>query len=432
MSRGLVMSSARDSDPSDVATSASDNRRVADPPARTSAEAVMAHVLFIDIVGSSRLATDRQFQMVTRLQQLVQATDEFQRSRTGGDLVSLPTGDGMALVFFRSPEQPAGCAVEVTRALRKDPFCQVRMGVHSGLVFLIQDINGARNVSGDGINQAERVMSCGGAGHILLSDLVATPLRHLSHWKDRLHDAGICGVKDGTLHLWSLHDADVGSAAPAQRLVRFWWPRKALISAAALVVIAGVGASVLIHPQRPTARPTATPPTLRSLSYSLLIKTKSGEVRPLAREMMFPPGYRLRFQFTGGQNGFLYVVNEGPPQQDGAVWTWLFPYPAWNQGSSALSTLTPLLLPPHDFIQLDKMEGQEKVYVIWSDHEIPELQGSVDASEKSGQIRAADLPIIRAIISKASPDVEVIKADTETVIRGNSSVLVKLITLEHM
>src|ERR1035438_5971575 len=204
------MSASRNKDPSDAAISASNNRTVADPPAGNPAQAVMAHVLFMDIVGSSRLTTDQQPKVLNRLQELVQATDEFQRARTGGDdLVSLPTGDGMALVFFRSPEQPAGCAVEIARALRKDPFCQVRMGVHSGPVFLIQDINGARNISGAGINQAERVMSCGGAGHILLSDLVADPLRHLSRWKDRLHDAGICRVKDGTLHLWSLYDAEV-------------------------------------------------------------------------------------------------------------------------------------------------------------------------------------------------------------------------------
>jgi class 3 adenylate cyclase len=424
------MSAARDNDPSDAA--ASDNRTVADARAGAASEAVMAHVLFIDIVGSTRLATDQQPQMVTHLQQIVQATEEFQRARTGNDLVSLPTGDGVALVFFRSPEQPAACAVEVARALRKDPFCQVRMGVHSGLVFLIQDINGARNVSGAGINQAERVMSCGGAGHILLSDLVADPLRHLSRWKDRLHDAGACRVKDGILHLWSLRDAELGNTAAPLSLVRSPWSRRVLISTAALVVLAGVGVSVLVHSQRPPAGPIASPTTLRSLSYSLLIKTKTGQVRPLAREMVFPPGYQLQFRFTGGENGFLYVVNEGPPQREGSVWTWLFPYPALNKGSSALSASAPLLLPPDNFIQLDKMLGQEKVYVLWSDHEIPELQASMLASEKSGRIRAADISVVRAIISKASPDVAVTNAGTETVIRGTSGVLVKLITLEHM
>jgi hypothetical protein len=163
-----------------------------------------------------------------------------------------------------------------------------------------------------------------------------------------------------------------------------------------------------------------------------LIKTKAGQVRPLAREMVFPAGYQLQFRFVGAENGFLYVVNEGPPQRNVSTWTWLFPYPARRQGSSALSASTPLLLPPDSFIQLDAMQGQEKVYVFWSNREIPELQASVLASKKSGQIRAADIAAIRAIISKASPDVEVIKADTETVIRGTSPVWVKLITLEHM
>jgi class 3 adenylate cyclase len=425
------MSADRNHD-SDAATRASDNEIAAEPHRGTASQALMAHVLFIDTVGNSRLATDHQPEVVTRLQQLVQATDEFQRAHSGGDLVSLPTGDGMALVFFRSPEQPAGCAVDIARALRKDPFCKIRMGVHSGPVFLLQDINGARNVSGAGINQAERVMSCGGSGHILMSDIAADPLRHLSQWKARLHDAGICRVKDGTLHLWSLHDADIGSAAPAQGRVRLWGSRRALISAATLVVMIGIGAFVASRLQRPVNSPVATHAPLRSLSYSFLIKTKSGAVLPLAREMVFPAGYQLQFRFAGGQDGFLYVVNEGPPRQGGPIWTWLFPYPALHQGSAALSASTPLLLPPDSFIILDKMQGQERVYVIWSDHDIPELSASVFVAEKSGQIRADDLPAIRGILSKASSDVEVIKADTETIMRGNWPVLVKLIVLEHM
>ena len=425
------MGAERDHD-SDAATPASNNPALVEPPASTPAEAVMAHVLFIDIVGSSRLATDHQPRMVTRLQQLVQATDEFQKARTSGELVSLPTGDGMALVFVRSPEQPAGCAVEIGRTLRKDPFCEVRMGINSGPVFLIQDINGARNVSGAGINQAERVMSCGGGGHILMSEAVADPLRHLSRWKDRLHDAGICRVKDGTLHLWNLHDAEAGNAAPAPRRVPFWRLGRLMLAAATLVLIAGIGLFEINRPPRPTAVPVAAPIALRSLSYSLLIKTKSGTVLPVAHEMAFPAGCKLRFRFTGAQNGFLYLVNEGPPKKDGSVWTWLFPYPAWHQGSAALSAATPLLLPPDDFIVLDRMEGQEKVYLIWSNHEIRELSASVIAADKYGRIRTGDLPAIRDILAKSSVDVDVVKADTETVIRGSSPVLLKLITLEHM
>jgi class 3 adenylate cyclase len=426
------MSAARNHDGSDAATPANDHPVVAGSPPSASAEAVMAHVLFMDIVGNSQLSTDQQPRMVTRLQELVQATDEFQRARTGGDLVSLPTGDGIALVFFRSPEQPAGCAVDIARALRKDPFCQVRMGIHSGPVFLIQDINGARNVSGAGINQAERVMSCGGSGHILMSDAVADPLRHLSRWNERIHDAGICKVKDGSLHVWNLNDAEVGNAAAPQRRVHFWEPRKVLILAATLVVIAGVGVYIASHLSRPLDPAVATHSPLRSLSYSLLVKTKSGVVRPLAQEMLFPAGYQLQFRFTGGQDGFLYVVNEGPPQKGGPVWTWLFPYPALNQGSAALGASVPLLLPRDNFIQLDAMQGKEKVYVIWSDHEIPELNASVLAAEHSGQIRDRDISAIRGILAKASSDVEAIKAETETIIRGNAPVLMKLITLEHL
>jgi class 3 adenylate cyclase len=419
---------------SDAALSAGADPISAARPPSASAEAVMAHVLFIDIVGSSRLATDHQPRMVTRLQQLVQATDEFQKARAGADLISLPTGDGVALVFFRSPEQPAGCAVEIGRTLRKDPFCEVRMGIHSGPVFPIQDINGARNVSGAGINQAERVMSCGGGGHILMSDGVADPLRQLSRWKDRIHDAGVCGIKEGTVHLWNLHDAEIGNAAPARRVVRSRWPGRVLLSAAAIVVMVGI-VFVEGRYQRPAPTPLDSHPPLRSLTYSFLVKTKSGSVQPLAREMLFPAGYQLRFRFAGGQDGFLYLLNEGPPQKDGPLWTWLFPYPDVHQGSAAMSASMPLLLPPDGFVVLDQMQGQEKVYVIWSDHDIPELSASsasAYAADKHGQIRAGDLPTIRGILAKASSDVEVIKADRETIIRGTSPVLVKLITLEHM
>jgi len=152
------------------------------------------------------------------------------------------------LLCFSGPRNsPLDVPSRLLVHLETTPFCQVRMGVHSGPVFLIQDINGARNVSGAGINQAERVMSCGGAGHILLSELVADPLRQLSRWKNRLHDAGVCRVKDGTMHLSSLDDAEIGNADPPHRLVRHRWPRKVLISAAALVVIAGGALWVVMH-----------------------------------------------------------------------------------------------------------------------------------------------------------------------------------------
>src|SRR5580658_1272373 len=242
------MSAASENDGFEM-TSAGDSPIVAGPPPDALAEAVMAHVLFIDIVGSSQLVTDHQPQLVLRLQRLVQATDEFQQARTCGDLVSLPTGDGMALVFFKSPEQPAGCAVDIARALRKDPFCQVRMGLHSGLVFLIQDINGARNVSGAGINQAERVMSCGRGGHIALSETIAHTLRQMARWKGCLHDAGICRVKDGTLHVWSLYDSEAGNPASLPRRVRVWGPRRLMILVLALAAL-GFGLWVAVSDYR--------------------------------------------------------------------------------------------------------------------------------------------------------------------------------------
>ena len=182
-------------------------------PTEADAEPVLAHVLFMDIVGCSKLASDEQKRIVGRLQELVRQGTEFQRARLSDQLISLPTGDGMALVFFDKLDAAVRCAVELTRAIQAESLCPIRMGVHTGPVFVMTDINNTRNISGAGINRAERVMSCGDEGHILLSDNVAESLRHLSAWQDKIHDVGRCQVKDGWMHVWNLVDGPVGNPA---------------------------------------------------------------------------------------------------------------------------------------------------------------------------------------------------------------------------
>lgn len=135
------------------------------------ADIELAHVLFMDMVGYSRLSMEKQTQLLGQLQDLLRGTSEFRRAEARGDLIRLPTGDGMALVFLRRPVAPIQCALEIARALRSLPQLKLRMGLHSGPVHRLEDINANVNVTGSGINIAQRVMDCGDADHILLSTL---------------------------------------------------------------------------------------------------------------------------------------------------------------------------------------------------------------------------------------------------------------------
>ena len=133
----------------------------------------IAHVLFIDIVGYSKLSVNDQHAAVEELNRIVRASEQFQRAEAANRLIRIPTGDGMVLVFYTNPEAPAQCAVEISRALKEHPRLQLRMGVHSGPVSGVVDVTGRANLAGAGLNIAQRVMECGDAGHILLSKRVA-------------------------------------------------------------------------------------------------------------------------------------------------------------------------------------------------------------------------------------------------------------------
>jgi class 3 adenylate cyclase len=158
----------------------------------------IAHVLLIDIVGYSRLLIDDQQAVVRQLSAVVRGSAEFQAANEAGKLVRLPTGDGIALIFFTTPEAPVRCALEIDRGLRwREPSLQVRMGIHSGPVTYVKDVDEGTNVAGAGINLAQRVMDCGDAGHILLSHRIAEDIGQFREWLPHLHDIGECGVKHG-------------------------------------------------------------------------------------------------------------------------------------------------------------------------------------------------------------------------------------------
>jgi TolB-like protein len=177
----------------------------------------IGHVLFIDIVGYSRLLIEEQKERLNQLTEIVLATAAV-REATDEQLVRLPTGDGMALVFHHSAEEPARCALEIAEALRKHPELPVRMGIHSGPVSEVRDVSGRTNIAGAGINTAQRVMDCGDAGHILLSQHVADDLMQYRQWAPRLRDLGECEVKHGVrLHLVNLYAEPLGNPEPPEK-----------------------------------------------------------------------------------------------------------------------------------------------------------------------------------------------------------------------
>src|SRR5437773_8427213 len=180
----------------------------------------IAHVLFMDIVGYSARLTDEKQELVDELNRIVRRSDGFNKAAAMGRLMKIPTGDGMALIFYNSPEQPVECAVEISRVLRHHPGLPVQMGVHSGPVSAVTDVNDRVNAAGVGINLAQRLMDCGDAGHILLSKRVAEDLQQDGRWRPHLHDLGEVEVKHGErVHVFNFYTGDAGNSDRPKRVV---------------------------------------------------------------------------------------------------------------------------------------------------------------------------------------------------------------------
>jgi CHASE2 domain-containing sensor protein/class 3 adenylate cyclase len=183
------------------------------------ADLAIAHVLFIDIVAYSKLAIDQQKEVVQQLNQYVRDSEQFRRADTAGKLIRIPTGDGVALAFFTSPDAPVRCAIEVSKAVRNSSALQLRMGIHSGPVDQLSDVNERSNLAGTGINMAQRIMNCGDAGHILLSQRVADDLIQYTRWRSQLHELGEVEVKHGVrVSVVNLYTDEVGNPAVPQNL----------------------------------------------------------------------------------------------------------------------------------------------------------------------------------------------------------------------
>src|SRR5207249_6499279 len=179
----------------------------------------IAHVLFIDTVGYSKLSINEQRAVVDELTQIVRATEQFQKAEATERLIKISTGDGMALVFYTSPEAPVRCAMELSRALKGHPRLRLRMGIHSGPVSGVIDVTGRTNLAGAGLNTAQRVMNCGDSGHILLSKHVAEDLEEYDEWRPLLYELGECEVKHGVrISVANLYTEELGNPAIPEKL----------------------------------------------------------------------------------------------------------------------------------------------------------------------------------------------------------------------
>ena len=211
----------------------------------------IGHVLFIDIVGYSKGLITEQSDSLQKLNEIVRGTEQFHIAEAEGKLLRLPTGDGGALVFRTSPEAPVLCAMEIAKALQSHPELRVRMGIHSGPVNEVTDLNEQANIAGAGINMAQRVMDCGDAGHILFSRHVAEDLEHYPRWQPYLHDLGECEVKHGVrIGIVSLYDGEIGNPQNPKKLqvlkkqrARSRW---ALIATALLLLAVIIAAFVIV------------------------------------------------------------------------------------------------------------------------------------------------------------------------------------------
>lgn len=236
--------------------------------AEATARLQIGHVLFMDVVGYSKLSLDEQREIQEQLTQIVRNTDQVRVAEGTDKLIRLPVGDGMALVFFNSPEAPVQCAIEISRKLKQYAQLKLRMGIHSGPVNEVQDVNGRANVAGAGINIAQRVMDCGDAGHILLSKRVAEDLAQSRRWCPYLHDLGEFAVKHSVpIFIVNLYTDEIGNAQLPEKFNQLQSEqaaqaasdspsvlrRKAVLVAAGILLIAATGFSVWLYSRQAAA-----------------------------------------------------------------------------------------------------------------------------------------------------------------------------------
>jgi class 3 adenylate cyclase len=419
------------------------------PETGTEPDLELAHVLAIDLIGSSTLSTEQQNSVLKRVQSIVNSSEPFNKAKAANQLISRSTGDGIVLAFFSGPRAPAECSLAVGRALRSQPEIKVRMGINSGPVYRVRDLNQAGAATGAGINVASHIMSCGDAGHILASQSAADVLGELSEWRERLHDLGIHKVDSGAaLHLFNVYDTEAGNSAIPKKLGtrRHFGLILAGAGIIALLALAGVVAVKLLSPGGPAVQPPAAPSrpvagAQRSLNYSLTVQKyrdnkKDGAPFTLAdANQIFESKYHVKLNVTTPQPGFFYILNEGPPDPNGAPrYNMLYPANA-DKGNRVLTRIT-APEPADDWFEFDNRRGTEKLWLVWSEAAVPELEAVKGlANQEAGQIKDAEKAnAVHQMLARygASKLEKVTDQDAkQTTLTGSGSVLVYPLNLEH-
>lgn len=407
----------------------------------------IAHVLFLDLVGYATLAMENQRGLLKQLQDLVRQTPHFLDAERRRDLIALPAGDGMALVFFGDPTSAVECALEIARATGEHPMLKLRMGLNSGPVYRVNDINKNLNVSGGGINLAQRVMDAGDAGHILLSSGMADVLAQVGGWKGWLTDLGEHPVKHGAaIRFYNLCTGGAGNPA---------WPstwgkrqpakggatRRSAVGAVALALLAG-GGWLVYQKMKPLPGPPKPPPVKLELDYSATVQKfkgdkPEGEPHLYASAGVLGEGYGIAIRVSPPEAGYLYILNDGPLPDGSQSLNVL--YPAHNT-SAQIGAGAAVRIPPTAWMQLDATSGTEKLYLAWSRAPVPQFERAKDQTDAlvhgNVVIRAREqLAELQQLLAKYRiPDSQVRTNEDaqKTVLTSEQDVLVHLIRLNHL
>jgi hypothetical protein len=359
----------------------------------------------------------------------------------------------MALTFFGDPTAPVECAVQLARALRDQPHLKLRTGVHSGPVYRVPDINANLNVSGGGINMAQRVMDAGDAGHILVSDIVAGVLGQLGSWSGSLKDLGTHEVKHGVkVHLYNLVAEGAGNPAVPSKLAGgqagaggdtgasggqqgSGQSRRGVIAAVGVLALASAGgAAYYLWQEQPPPPPPPTPSL--ELQYFITIQRMKnnqpdGKEFQLAREMVFTQDHRIKLTFTSPAAGHLYLFNLAPTGEIGIQ----YPSPSQGIASSLAPGATHVVGP----IIFDRDEGTERLYVVWSAKQVSELEQAASGSggeTVNGQVIIKDVARVNNLVAFFDKHRADTKAESDndkkiTFLKSPNDVLAYLINLEH-
>jgi len=403
----------------------------------------MAYVLFMDIVGYSKLTTDDESQIYKEFQEVVSGTDSFRQAKASRQMISRSIGDGIALVFFNNPRAPVQCAFEIARAVRLHPHIQLRMGINNGPVYRVKDMNEVEDVAGAGINMAQRVMDCGDAGHILASKSAADVLEELADWRNDLHVLGEHRVKHGVkVHLFNVYNSEVGNPKLPKKLRKRGW-----LFVAAIAVILGV-VMLTAWPAgflSASSSPPPPPPLVasgveRSLSYSVLVR-KSRDGRPFeepfqlaSADVVFEKDYRLKLNFSSQQAGYFYVLNE-PPAQNNGVPGFIVLHASSNSDNDPALLNTEL--PKDTWLIFDDKKGTEKLWLVWSAQKVAELDAVKGLDNPRDKGRVTDVGQAKAIYeflksrTASAPAVVEDKGKKVTRISVKGEVLVYSFDLQH-